>query len=112
MVRKALARGNGGFDDQDIFVALEAGDMQLWQCSQGIVVTEIRVYPQTKACLIVLCAGADMETWIHNIRIIEWWAKEQGCSVVEAYGRAGWRKWLPDYETRAMFMKDLSDAGR
>ena len=116
LIASALARGNGGFAEEDILGALLSREMQLWLYVEGrikgVVVTELVNYPRLRACLLVLCAGTDIQGWIHHIETLERWASAQGCEVIEAYGRRGWARLLKGWEQRTMLMKELDHAGR
>ena len=72
--------------------------MQLWLIGnddarlEAIVVTEINVYPRRTACNFVLVAGTKREAWIDHVNDIASWANDQGCDLVEVFGRIGWQK--------------------
>ena len=70
---------------------------------KGVVVTEIKRYPNFDVAVGHLCGGEDIDEWIHLLSEIEDWAKRQGCRRFEIQGRKGWAKKLPsDYKTDAV----------
>lgn len=101
-LRKSEAWTRGRAKVDDIVRFLFTGQMLLWvfydhDTSQGLgfMITEIKQYPQCKALVIQYCAGeigamAEVDTKMHDL--LEEFAKKAGCSIIEYYGRPGWRK--------------------
>lgn len=69
--------------------------MQLWIVDdyRAACVTQIVVYPQHKACLVVALGGEGMDEWFDELmEAVETWARGMGCRYVEEYGRKGWAR--------------------
>lgn len=98
MLLEACERGRGKEIPDDIRLALNASDLQLWLLwdgtLRGLVVTEIVRHPRKTCCRIRFCVGRGRETWQHHIATIERWAKAQGCAAMELIARPGWSRLL------------------
>lgn len=103
LVQKALLHGDGRYSAEDIYNCLKKREMQLWIYCVTIdniiscAITEISNFPQVKICTVLYVAGENLSDWIHYRHSIEQWAKENDCYQIEAYGRMGWTKVVPDY---------------
>jgi hypothetical protein len=73
------------------------------------VITQMCEQPDgNRVCLILSCGGERMKNWVHLIREIETGARRYGASEVRFQGRAGWTKFLPDYQiVQLVYQKDL-----
>lgn len=86
-------------------------EMQLWTSYnetqlKSVCVTQKRIHPKYKFLEIVLMAGAMIS--VPELRQIEQWAKEGGCTKSKITGRRGWKRALPDYkETLIKLEKEL-----
>lgn len=58
-----------------------------------------------KMCKIEQFAGSNMPLWLDQRKVIEDYAKEQGCDRVMVEGRLGWIHMLPDYEQTAVILE-------
>ncbi len=96
LVHKALKQGNGEYEESDIFDALIKANMQLWWGNETILITEIAVYPQKKACIMLPAAGKSEELG-QGLPMLELWAKAQGCDAMQIYGRKGWKRALAEH---------------
>ena len=111
-LQKAIDAGNNRYTLESIYKGLINRDLQLWVATDGDIlaacVTEIRVYPSATVCLLFLCGGHELKKWSEHVKIIENWAKNQGCDAMELIGRKGWVKVLSGYtETQTILGKAL-----
>lgn len=115
-IKRALERGHGEWEPQDIKDACRDQIMQLWLVSDndkviGAVTTQIVIYPRRKHCRIVTLAGSRAQEWISDsAKIVFDWAKQQGCEAVEANVRKGFvpRLVADGYEhTHSVIYKDI-----
>jgi len=79
--------------------------MQLWlafdkEKVRAACTTQIVFYPHIKVCAVTHLAGTGYKDWIRFSEYIGVWAKENGCSHIEAHGRRGWIKVLKDWSER------------
>lgn len=79
--------------------AVEQGTVQCWiwwpepNRVKAVAVTEVIICPSTKVCRIRACVGVDRSEWLGQaLPVIEAWAKEQGCGIVEPVARVGWER--------------------
>ena len=56
-------------------------------------------------CEIIACAGHDVRSWIHLIKDIEQYARNEGRKYVSIIGRRGWARVLPDYKQTAVVLR-------
>lgn len=81
-VRKELSRANA----------------QLWTIWKGEQIeaawtSRIQTDPdESMYCLAWMCAGENVQKWIHLSAHMEDWAREMGCKDVRVVGRPGWKK--------------------
>ena len=106
----------GKFNTADILKRIISNKQQTWLARSiltdkiiMVCITEIVEYPQRKALYISDVVGANSERWLWIDEEITKWAKQIGCTLVEAQGRLGWLKKVPkDYKaTRISFSKDI-----
>lgn len=99
-LRKSEAWTRGRASVDDIVRFLYIGQMSLWIAVDnlhvyGYVITEIKQYPKAKFLVLQYAAGQPnhmklFDTQMHEV--LEKFAKDAGCSGIEYFGRAGWRK--------------------
>ena len=112
LIETAL-EADGPYKIEDVLSELHSGEAQLWLVMEAddvkaIVVTVLNEHPNSKTCLLWLCAGKNRESWVHLIKNIETWAKLQGCDAMVMRGRPGWERVLKDYEkTKIILQKKL-----
>lgn len=59
-------------------------------------------------CSILACGGAadaNIQNWLPLLRIIEQFAKDEGCNRTRFVGRKGWIRALPDYREKHVVME-------
>lgn len=94
-IKRALDHANGEFSSDNFKSMCKDRVFQLWLVSKekrifGAITTQIVVYPQRKHCRIITVAGSDFSNWIDLAnKILDAWAKEQGCNAMEACVRKG-----------------------
>lgn len=69
----------------------------IWPNIRGAAVTRIERTEKSKVCVIIACGGEGMTEWLHVIKQIEDYARNEGCDCVRIFGRKGWLRALPDY---------------
>jgi hypothetical protein len=103
----------GELETDDYLGELSDGNMQLWIATENnglhsIMVTQIAVYPQKKVLKIISMAGSEFSRLYKFNDMVESFAIKTGCSSMELWGRKGWKKLLPDWESNyIVFTKDL-----
>jgi hypothetical protein len=90
----------------DIIEQLESGHKQLWVAVEMhhdkvvvlcAVLTSLAKMRSGLYCQVVCAGGSDVKRWIGCMRVIEKWAREEGCCKITVQGRPGWAKLLPSY---------------
>lgn len=84
----------------DIYRSLQDRTRQLWLVdanglTTGVVVTEVYETARGMTCAVPYAAGRDMIDVIDAaLASIEVWARQEGCTRLEADGRPGWARAL------------------
>ena len=103
----------GEVESDDFLESLTHGDMQLWIATEenelhSIMITQIITYPQRKVLRIISIAGSDFKRLYQFNEMVESFAIKTGCTSLELWGRKGWKKLLPDWESNyIVYTKDL-----
>lgn len=106
-IQAALDRDVGTHTINDVWAAIDRGDAQLWPLPNGVMVTDIEIYPQKKA-LRGWLAGGDLQEIVASEPNIANWAKKQGCDLILIAGRPGWARSFDGYERAySVMMKRL-----
>ena len=113
LLEKVKEDSEGEAEPDDFLEALTHGDMQLWIATEdnnmhSAMVTQIVPYPQKQILRVILIAGSDFKRLYEFNDMIESFAIRTGCSAMELWGRKGWKKMLPDWESNyIVYTKDL-----
>lgn len=91
LLLNALEYSNGTHSLEDVAMALNRDEMQLWPGINTAIVTEIITYPKLK-CIHVFLAAGDMDEVIRILPYIEKHGKMEGCTRMTMTGRKGWEK--------------------
>jgi len=107
-IADALVFSGNHTDAQFVFDTLKQEKFQLfivWDKDQkttlekyyGVVVTEIVEKKLTKACHIFIMTGRQRQKWTALIKVIEDFAEQNNCDLLELIARPGWQRILKDY---------------
>jgi hypothetical protein len=98
---KAVIRSRGRWSLESLKEALIHDYQSLWLAFDedhkidGIGTTEIIEYPGKKMLAVQFLGGDNFNDWVWDInQRFQDWAKENGCSGIEATARMGFWKWL------------------
>jgi hypothetical protein len=100
----------GRFTVEDIKNRLYTAPQQLWiaydkEIIYGAVVTEITQYPQMRTLVMHFTGGVELPKWKNEmLQMLQRFAKDQGCNVIESYGRIGWEKVFKNDGFKSRFM--------
>jgi hypothetical protein len=101
----------GRYNVADIKQGLLTKPQQLWIAFDaenkvyGAVVTEVISYPQMRSLVMHFTGGEELEKWKPAmLKILQRFAKENGCAVIESYGREGWSKVFKNDGFKSRFM--------
>ena len=113
LIEMARKHSEGELETDDFLEPLTHGDMQLWIATEdnnmhSAMVTQIVPYPQKQILRVILIAGSDFKRLYEFKDMIESFAIKTGCSAMELWGRKGWKKLLPDWESNyIVYTKEL-----
>lgn len=88
-IAEALAGGGSTHSVGDVLAQIEAGEAQLHEWEDSVIVTEIHDAPRCRVVHFWLAAGK-LEEVIPLSRVVLAWAKREGCSRATIAGRRGW----------------------
>jgi hypothetical protein len=101
----------GRFNAEDIKAGLKNNIQQLWVAFDesnkfyGAVVTEVIVYPRMTTLVMHFTGGIDLPRWKQPmLETLQRFAKENGCKVIESYGRSGWERVFKNDGFKKRFM--------
>jgi len=103
----------GEVGSEDFLEPLTQGDMQLWIATENknlhsVMITQIIPYPQKQVLRVISLAGSEFEKLNEFQAMLESFAIRTSCSSLELWGRKGWKKLLPDWESNyIVYTKDL-----
>lgn len=109
-IAAACARNRGKYDAQDILAGLLSGEDQLWiwrsPTAYAIGVTRLSNYPKCKVCAVRIVTGTNSIEWREQtLRVIEDWARANGCASMELIARKGWARHLKDYDMTHVYLE-------
>lgn len=102
-MKQAAKYTYGRFEAEDIKEGLLKQPQQLWIAFDdkkiyGAVVTEVTKYPRMTALTVHFLAGIEFETWKEPmLRLVQQFGKDNGCKLIDSYGRPGWEKVWANY---------------
>ena len=103
LIDRAIEYADGKYGAEDIYKALKNREMQLWVAFTKVgalsafCITKITHYPREKRGAILFASGHNVMEWLPFCKTIQNWARENGCTSMEVYGRRGWKKLLKQY---------------
>ena len=105
-IARACEHSHGMHTAETVFAQVKHGGRQLWIIVNDAQprevtaagVTSLQGCPTGKKFLqIEVLGGKNVKEWFDLKPQLEKWAKDEGCSAVQAWARKGWAKHLPDY---------------
>ncbi len=90
-IERALVFTGGAYRLDDVRVAVERGDMQLWPGRRSVIVTRLVEHPRLRELWFFLAAG-DMDEIRDLYPIVLQWGEAQGCQRAAFLGRPGWER--------------------
>ena len=63
----------------------------------GVVVTELIQRQLGKVCHVYIMTGRQRQKWQHLVKVVEDFAKENKCQMVELIARPGWQKVMNNF---------------
>ena len=102
-MKRAAKYTYGRFEAEDIKEGLLKNPQQLWVAFDdkkiyGAVVTEVTKYPRMTALTVHFLAGIEFESWKEPmLKLVQQFGKDNGCKLIDSYGRPGWEKVWANY---------------
>jgi hypothetical protein len=101
-VSKAAEYTFGRYEPEDIFEFVRAGEAHLWVVLDGediigITITRFWQYPRKKCLDMVFIGGDEGFSWKEPmLKMLQHWARDNGCDVIESSGRPGFARAFRD----------------
>lgn len=104
LLEPAVKRSNGCYETSDVYADIQTGHQELWVDVDendalkinAAMTTMFDRYPRKKSLKVVFAGGKKMKKWFPEfVELIEGYAKENGVTMLECYGRSGWSKIWP-----------------
>ena len=118
-ITNSLKHSGNHYNLNDVLEDIYADKSQLWILwnekktqYQGCIVSKIIKRPNTKSLNLFIVTGKDRKQWQDKIKIIEDWAKLEGCTHLETYARPGWSRILKQHNykvTHYLLERKLED---
>lgn len=101
----------GRYEVEDIKQGLLTKPQHLWVAFEGpkmygAVVTSFTYYPRMISLDMIFTGGKELKKWKDPmLELLQKFAKEHGCKIIESYGRPGWEKIFKNdgYKSRFVF---------
>lgn len=107
-IDSALEHSGGELQLFDVARDAMNGQAHIWATFSGdelitVIVTRFLAYQRTKMFQIMTCSGSitDWDGWTEHHQILEDFAKKNGCSAIEIWGRKGWLRRLQHLKSRS-----------
>ncbi len=101
----------GRFTKEDILAGLMTKPQQLWiafddeNAIYGAVVTQVCEYPRMNTLVMHFTGGRELPKWKSEmLELMQKFARDNNCTLIESYGRNGWGKVFKDDGFRERFM--------
>lgn len=104
LLEEALEEHPGTYTKDDLWAEIASGQAQFWPLPNSVVVTTIRTYPTGYRDLRGWLAAGDINEIAALEQFVCHWAKEIGCNRFVLTGRRGWKKALPGFQEKAVFL--------
>jgi hypothetical protein len=108
-LRGGQKAGGEYFDKVSTLIDLRTGHLLLWIAYQDQKILAAALTRLIKGddlvCQLVTIGGSGMRRWVHLRSEIESYARDEGCSRMRLYGRAGWKRVLADYQQTGIILE-------
>jgi hypothetical protein len=108
-LKASIEMNRGSLTEEDVYNLIQDKKMQLWGIHDGdlkaVFTTMVVNYFREKRLRLVMIGGHEMDNWLEiTAESMDRFARENGCSGIELWGRRGWVKKLErfgyeEYET-------------
>jgi hypothetical protein len=95
-LNRALAHAGGFYTLGEVVQAAREGQAQIWERGDTVVVTELLRFPRTSVMNYWLVAG-NREDFRALHPELEAWARRQGATRAQGFGRSGWARLTQPY---------------
>lgn len=96
-LKRAIEHSGGVVTLDDHRKGVTDGAKQLWIIWDGSCRAAVVTQIINNVCFIWALGGEGMKDWLHLLDELEGWARRQGCTGMQLWGRPGWIKALAEY---------------
>jgi hypothetical protein len=103
MLLRAVEATRGVYDIDSVERGLASGEFVLWLVLDGTkpiaaLTTRVCEYPNGRGLALDWIGGERMREWLPMVQtVMERYARDNGCTHLEGYGREAWGRWLQKY---------------
>jgi hypothetical protein len=103
MLTRAVDSSLGVYDIDSVYAGLMSGEYVLWVVLDdtdpiAAITTRVCDYPNGRGLALDWIGGERMGEWLPMVQeVMERYAKDNGCTHIEGYGRKAWGRWLQKY---------------
>jgi hypothetical protein len=103
MLGKAVKTTRPRYNVDSLRAELDRGGLVLWLVLDGTepvaaFTTRIAAYPESRGLCMDWIGGERMREWLPLAQpLMEMYARDNGCTHLEGYGRKAWGRWLQKY---------------
>lgn len=103
LLNMAVVATNGVYDLDSVYSGLLSGEYVLWLVLDettpvAALTTRICDYPRRRGLALDWIGGKRMAEWLPMVHdVMSQYARENGCTHLEGYGRKAWGRWLNKY---------------
>jgi len=110
MLAKAVKTTHPRYNVNSIRAELDRGVLALWlvfddTAPVAAFTTRIADYPESRGLCMDWIGGARMAEWLPLAQpLMEQYARDNGCTHLEGYGRKAWGRWLQKYNWKPEYI--------
>ena len=110
-IERGIAVGAPYWDVEDVYAEATAGKLTVFiaRMPQLMMVALVKLVdrPKARVGFIELVSGDGLRQVLDDgLAAIEAWAKDQGCTIIEAIGRPGWAR-MTDWHSNVTIWKEI-----
>lgn len=109
-IKEAIERGHIPYSLEEVAAEIMERRWQLWLVTDedgimAVVVTKVDQFGNGNLGTIMFLSGEEWPKWSHLLDDVLYpWFREKGCKSVRFFGRKGFQRLLPDWQTVAYVM--------
>ena len=110
LLEPAVETAKGKMTLKDVYEYIKKDIYSLWVVMEetkivAVVTTRVIQYPESRALALDFIGGKRMKHWLPKAqKVINKFARDNGCIRIESHGRPGWEKMWKEYGYKKRFV--------